>query len=206
MEEIIPIFIVILLISEIKDLKGHLDLIIDFIEFDTCDLEAERRLLLNLSVLRELTRNPSTISIAIGKCDVQTKRYQFFIIYLNGRSTDICAGLSQIHLRRRPQSCLRSLWRNQRNTDDQRLRLHRNNHKNQVFDSEDSVGKAVEEMNGKDINDQRVRVEIAGQPKKPKGPQPNDECRLCGRKGHWYFKVYVGKTTALTCGEISTLL
>jgi len=49
------------------------------------------------------------------------------------------------------------------------------------------VQKAVDEMNGELINDQRVRVEIAGQPKKPKGPQPDDICRLCGRKGHWYL-------------------
>lgn len=67
-----------------------------------------------------------------------------------------------------------------------------------VFENDDCCGKAVEEMNGKDINDQRVRVEVAGQPKKPKGPQPNDECRLCGRKGHWYCFIYVGRTTALT--------
>jgi RNA recognition motif-containing protein len=44
----------------------------------------------------------------------------------------------------------------------------------QVFEAEDAVQKAVDGMNGKDINDQRVRVEVAGQPKKPKGPQPND--------------------------------
>lgn len=59
-------------------------------------------------------------------------------------------------------------------------------------------------MNGKDINDQRVRVEIAGQPKKPKGPQPNDECRLCGRKGHWYMCDNAGKTTVLTSEGRST--
>jgi RNA recognition motif-containing protein len=60
----------------------------------------------------------------------------------------------------------------------------------QVFDSEDAVHKAVDGMNGKEVNDTRVRVEVAGQPKKPKGPQPNDECRLCGRKGHWYILIY----------------
>lgn len=43
-----------------------------------------------------------------------------------------------------------------------------------VFDSRGAVERAVEEMNGKEVNEQRVRVEIAGQPKKPKGPQPND--------------------------------
>lgn len=75
----------------------------------------------------------------------------------------------------------------------------------QVFEGEDAPGKAVDEMNGKDINDQRVRVEIAGQPKKPKGPQPNDECRLCGRKGHWYINYHSGKMTALISDETSTL-
>jgi RNA recognition motif-containing protein len=59
-----------------------------------------------------------------------------------------------------------------------------------VFDSEESIQRAVDEMNGKDVNEQRVRVEVAGQPKKPKGPQPEDECRLCGRKGHWYRCIY----------------
>lgn len=61
-------------------------------------------------------------------------------------------------------------------------------------------------MNGKDINDQRVRVEVAGQPKKPKGPQPNDECRLCGKKGHWYIFIYSGKTIVQTLEESGTLL
>lgn len=38
MEDIIPIFILVLLISEIPQLKAQLDLIIDFIEYDNCDL------------------------------------------------------------------------------------------------------------------------------------------------------------------------
>lgn len=55
--------------------------------------------------------------------------------------------------------------------------------------------KAVKELDGTVINDNRVKVEVAGQPKKPKGPQPNDECRFCGRKGHWYdFIIMIGKT------------
>lgn len=44
----------------------------------------------------------------------------------------------------------------------------------QVFDSEESIQRAVDEMNGKEVNEVRVRVEVAGQPKKPKGPQPED--------------------------------
>jgi hypothetical protein len=51
MEDIIPIFIIVILLCEVKELKAQLDLIVDFIEFDNCDLESERRLLLNLTVL-----------------------------------------------------------------------------------------------------------------------------------------------------------
>lgn len=50
MEEIIPIFIWVILLSEIPDLRAELSMIIDFIEYDTCDLESEKRLLLNLKV------------------------------------------------------------------------------------------------------------------------------------------------------------
>ena len=57
--------------------------------------------------------------------------------------------------------------------------------------------KAVEEMNGQDINEQRVKVQVAGQPKRPRGPQPDDICRLCGRKGHWYIYQHIGKMTVL---------
>ena len=31
----------------------------------------------------------------------------------------------------------------------------------------------------------KLKVEIAGKPRKPKGPQPNDECRYCHKLGHW---------------------
>lgn len=55
-----------------------------------------------------------------------------------------------------------------------------------VFSNEDSVNQAVKEMDGESIGDSKVKVEIAGQPKRPKGPQPEDECRYCGQKGHWY--------------------
>jgi hypothetical protein len=40
----------VILLCEVKELKAQLDLIVDFIEFDNCDLESERRLLLNLTV------------------------------------------------------------------------------------------------------------------------------------------------------------
>jgi hypothetical protein len=38
MEDIIPTFILVLLLSDIPQLKAQLDLIIDFIEYDSCDL------------------------------------------------------------------------------------------------------------------------------------------------------------------------
>jgi len=42
-------------------------------------------------------------------------------------------------------------------------------------------------MDGERYEDCKLRVEIAGKPKKTKGPQPNDECRYCHKLGHWYF-------------------
>lgn len=40
---------------------------VDFIGFDPCDLESERRLLVNMSVIPLLFRNPLIISPEIGK-------------------------------------------------------------------------------------------------------------------------------------------
>lgn len=40
-------------------------------------------------------------------------------------------------------------------------------------------------MNGTLFEGQNLTVEIAGQKKKSKGPQPDDVCRRCRRKGHW---------------------
>ena len=75
-----------------------------------------------------------------------------------------------------------------------------------MFNTDEAVNKAVDEMNGKEVNESRVKVEVAGQPKKPKGPQPNDECRSCGKKGHWYIFIYVGKTIVLSSEDRSTCL
>jgi hypothetical protein len=70
MEDIIPIFILVLLLGEVPEVKAQLDMIVDFIEFDSCDLESERRLLLNLSVPSSPCRSPSTSFIATGRCDL----------------------------------------------------------------------------------------------------------------------------------------
>ena len=50
MEDIIPVFILTILLSDMSEIKSQLDMIVDFIEFDSCDMESERRLMLNLSV------------------------------------------------------------------------------------------------------------------------------------------------------------
>jgi hypothetical protein len=70
MEDIIPIFILVLLLGEVPEVKAQLDMIVDFIEFDSCDLESERRLLLNLSVTSLSCRSLSTSSTGTGKYDL----------------------------------------------------------------------------------------------------------------------------------------
>lgn len=49
MEDIIPTLILILMICDIPNIKEELDMMVDFIGFDPCDLEGERRLLVNMS-------------------------------------------------------------------------------------------------------------------------------------------------------------
>jgi hypothetical protein len=67
MEDIIPLLILLILISDIDKIKNELDLMVDFIGFDPCDLESERRLLVNMSVNCTGCRSPSTTSHGIGK-------------------------------------------------------------------------------------------------------------------------------------------
>lgn len=116
MEDIIPIFILVLLLGEVPEVKAQLDMIVDFIEFDSCDLESERRLLLNFSVSCPSCRNPSISSTVTGRCDLIHMLRALLIwidkshINLNGRSADIRARLSQVHHRRRPKGCFWSLW------------------------------------------------------------------------------------------------
>ena len=40
MEDIIPIFILVLLMCDIDNLKAQLELVLDFIDYDQCDLES----------------------------------------------------------------------------------------------------------------------------------------------------------------------
>lgn len=70
MEDIIPIFIFVILMSDISDIKAEFDMIIDFIEFDNCDLESEKRLMLNFSVtILYYPRSLSILFSEIGKSD-----------------------------------------------------------------------------------------------------------------------------------------
>jgi RNA recognition motif-containing protein len=42
------------------------------------------------------------------------------------------------------------------------------------FDNEESAKEAVREVNDTEMDGYKLKVEIAGKPRKPKGPQPND--------------------------------
>lgn len=50
MEEIIPVLIVVILFTEMSTLKAELQMTLDWIEADPGEMEAERRLLVNLTV------------------------------------------------------------------------------------------------------------------------------------------------------------
>jgi hypothetical protein len=50
MEDIIPVLIVVVLFLEIGELRSELDIMMDFVNFDPNEMEAEKRLLLNISV------------------------------------------------------------------------------------------------------------------------------------------------------------
>ena len=82
MEELIPLLIFIINQSDIGTIKNELDLMVDFIGFDPCDLESERRLLVNMSVSHSLLRNPSTTFHETGKFNDSfylLSLYQYFL-------------------------------------------------------------------------------------------------------------------------------
>lgn len=66
--------IFIILQSGITSIKNELDFMVDFIGFDPCDLESERRLLVNMSVHVSLFRN---LSITFP----ETGKYSDYLIY-----------------------------------------------------------------------------------------------------------------------------
>ena len=49
MEDIIPVLIIVVLFLEVAQLRSELDLMLDFISFEPNEMEAEKRLLINLS-------------------------------------------------------------------------------------------------------------------------------------------------------------
>ena len=66
MEDIIPVLIVVVLFLEVGQLRSEFDIMIDFINCNPDEMEAEKRLLINLSVSLSSYRNPTTMSIATG--------------------------------------------------------------------------------------------------------------------------------------------
>lgn len=66
MEDIIPVLIVVVLFLEIGGLRSEFDIMLDFINYDPNEMEAEKRLLINLSVSFALCRNLTIISIGTG--------------------------------------------------------------------------------------------------------------------------------------------
>lgn len=81
MEDIIPLLIFIIIQSGIPNIKNELDFMVDFIGFDPCDLESERRLLVNMSVHVSSFRNPSTTFQGTGKYS-DTLSTQLIVILL----------------------------------------------------------------------------------------------------------------------------
>lgn len=67
MEDIIPVFIVVVLYTSVENLRSELNIMIDYIHASDEDFEAEKRLLINLSVTLCLHRNHTTTSCAIGR-------------------------------------------------------------------------------------------------------------------------------------------
>lgn len=95
-------------------------------------------------------------------------------------------GVFSLHNQRGTQGHLQGLLGHRRCPHDQRLRLHCTCPLTQDFRAHDEAERAVQDRDGSDLNGKKLRVEIAGKPKGSRGPQPGDECRFCGKAGHWY--------------------
>lgn len=50
MEDIIPVLIIVILMLEVGSLRSELDIMVDFISYDPNEMEAEKRLMINISV------------------------------------------------------------------------------------------------------------------------------------------------------------
>jgi len=55
------------------------------------------------------------------------------------------------------------------------------------FDDYRDAEDAVDDMDGRYLDDHKLTVQIAGQKlsRNTKGPQENDKCYKCGKTGHW---------------------
>ena len=58
-----------------------------------------------------------------------------------------------------------------------------------TYEDERDAEDAVKEMNGHDLQGEKIIVELAGHRRndrqRPRGPQSDDKCFNCGEKGHW---------------------
>jgi hypothetical protein len=80
MEDIIPVLIIIILMLEVGSLRSEFDIMVDFISFDPNEMEAEKRLLINLSVPFFLFRNRITTSLETGHLKNDIRSYTLSLI------------------------------------------------------------------------------------------------------------------------------
>ena len=72
MEDIIPVFIIVILFTNIPNIRLELNMMLDFINQQGEDYEGEKRSLINLSVKIWLCRNRITILSETGRYDLFT--------------------------------------------------------------------------------------------------------------------------------------
>ena len=72
MEDIIPVFIIVILFTNIPNIRLELNMMLDFVNQQGEDYEGEKRSLINLSVKIWLFRNRITILSETGRYDLFT--------------------------------------------------------------------------------------------------------------------------------------
>ena len=72
MEDIIPVFIIVILFTNIPNIRLELNMMLDFVNQQGEDYEGEKRSLINLSVKIWLLRNRITILSETGRYDLFT--------------------------------------------------------------------------------------------------------------------------------------
>jgi hypothetical protein len=82
MEDVIPALIVVVLFAELRHLRSELNMMMDFIGAASEDFEAEKRLLVNLSVPLPALRSPTTTFSATGKSTFDVYVYFRIMLFL----------------------------------------------------------------------------------------------------------------------------